>query len=415
MLGKGKYRHKNEGQSSLYKSDAALEKCINKIDSSCAKIVDTIKTFSAIATRRIKDSNNPYHTELINSLENICFRSLEMVNELKKFEALKQASTENKFSSILGSTKTHSVSHALKEFEKDAKIFLDAVQLLSKNNQGEAVKTLLQAIEDQKKQIDEYDLLEFSNYYETLQDQNIKDKDGKVSIAFSGINSLEEMASSIVRFCLLGPFSAKRKSMVEFADAASAVRFVESTSPPPTKKQATERIDNFQHSKASNKQKGNYGEIIAHEYMTTDSNVKEKYDLVSITGEGPAHINEKLKQGIDGIYFNRKAPPPPIYVIVEVKYNTSQPGKTQDGKQMSDSWISRSKRLEKLLGKKKARKIKFALLSGKVEKVLCHVSKKGDVSCLKLKNTPLIEEFDDIGVLTARTFETTIIKGQVWP
>jgi len=43
-------------------------------------------------------------------------------------------------------------------------------------------------------------------------------------------------------------------------------------------------------------------------------------------------------QGIDGIY--RHPNPPPDFVITEAKYNTSPLGKTKDGKQMSDEWVT---------------------------------------------------------------------------
>lgn len=82
--------------------------------------------------------------------------------------------------------------------------------------------------------------------------------------------------------------------------------------------------------------------------------------------------------GIDGIYENKT--PPPKYVIDEAKFDKSPLGQTSDGKQMSDSWIEGSKRLENQVGTEKAKEITDALQNGEVEKVVSRVDKDGNVT-----------------------------------
>ena len=55
-------------------------------------------------------------------------------------------------------------------------------------------------------------------------------------------------------------------------------------------------------------------------------------------------LDDKIHQGIDGIYYNSKGKPP--YIIGEAKFNTAQLGNTLDGKQMSTTWILGSKSLQ---------------------------------------------------------------------
>ncbi|GHT71180.1 hypothetical protein AGMMS50239_40220 [Bacteroidia bacterium] len=98
---------------------------------------------------------------------------------------------------------------------------------------------------------------------------------------------------------------------------------------------------------ATNKQKGNFGEMAAYDNKVSNQALKDKgYDLKRIGVEdAPNSLDDKIKKGIDGIYEN--ATPPPKYVIDEAKYGTSQLGMTKDGPQMSDDWIKGSNRIEK--------------------------------------------------------------------
>ncbi len=143
--------------------------------------------------------------------------------------------------------------------------------------------------------------------------------------------------------------------------------------------EVVESIDDaFDASKATNKQKGNYGEIKAADNLVNNKALKDAgYDLTKIGDSAPTGLDDKIVKGIDGIYEN--ATPPPKFVIDEAKFNTAGLGKTKDGKQMSDGWIEGSERLEKQVGPRKAAEIKDAMLDGDVEKVLSKIDKNGNV------------------------------------
>ncbi|MDB4292822.1 DUF4280 domain-containing protein [Maribacter sp.] len=139
----------------------------------------------------------------------------------------------------------------------------------------------------------------------------------------------------------------------------------------------------FDASKATNKQKGNFGEIKSSNNLVNNKALKDAgYDLSKIGDEAVETIDDKIAKGIDGIYEN--ASPPPKYVIDEAKYGTSGLGKTKDGKQMSDGWVKGSKRLEDQVGKVKADDILEAMENGNVEKVLSKIDKNGNVVTKKL-------------------------------
>jgi len=93
--------------------------------------------------------------------------------------------------------------------------------------------------------------------------------------------------------------------------------------------------DDFPQFATLNHRKGAAGEYNAHQLMT-DKGYKP---LGNTDGEYLPG-----SQGIDGIY--RHPNPPPDFVITEAKYNTSPLGKTKDGKQMSNDWVT-NKRLKK--------------------------------------------------------------------
>lgn len=124
----------------------------------------------------------------------------------------------------------------------------------------------------------------------------------------------------------------------------------------------------------SNHQKAAFGERIAHDIM-----LEKGYKPVGKT-DG---IYEKGKTGIDGIYKNKT--PPPDYVITEVKYGSSQLGKTVDGKQMSDSWLT-DKRLIDKVGEEEADLIRQSIDNRRVDKVLIQVDENGGTNMFKLGN-----------------------------
>ena len=133
-------------------------------------------------------------------------------------------------------------------------------------------------------------------------------------------------------------------------------------------------LKQFDPKTATNKQKGNFGEIASQKNMLDNPN------LTRIGDKAPKGLDDTIKKGIDGIYENSK--PPPKYIIDEAKYGTSQLGKTADGKQMSDKWVRN--RLEKQLGEDKARDVMKAMEAGEVDKVISKIDKFGSVKTYKV-------------------------------
>ncbi len=132
---------------------------------------------------------------------------------------------------------------------------------------------------------------------------------------------------------------------------------------------------------ATNKQKGNFGEIKAAANLSKNKKLKSAgYDLTRIGDKAPTGFNNTIKKGIDGLYEN--ATPPPQFVIDEAKYGTSKLSKTVDGnKQMSDGWIEANdyKRLTDQVDEDKAREIIRAMENGEVEKILSNIDESGNV------------------------------------
>jgi len=119
--------------------------------------------------------------------------------------------------------------------------------------------------------------------------------------------------------------------------------------------------DDFPQFATLNHRKGAAGEYNAHQLMT-DKGYKP---LGNTNGEYLPG-----SQGIDGIY--RHPNPPPDFVITEAKYNTSPLGKTKDGKQMSNDWVTEERLLKSGLNKRKAAKVLKGLKNndGTVNKLL---------------------------------------------
>lgn len=122
----------------------------------------------------------------------------------------------------------------------------------------------------------------------------------------------------------------------------------------------------------TNKRKGNYGEMKMDVYF-------ESTTYKRISGDRVTGLNDKIVKGIDGVYENSS--PPPKYVIAEAKYGTSQLRKTKDGKQMSDTWVDRSNRLDDALGKKKADEIRLEMMldPDNVQKSLINIDTDGKI------------------------------------
>ncbi len=87
------------------------------------------------------------------------------------------------------------------------------------------------------------------------------------------------------------------------------------------------------------------------------------------------------KTGIDGVYKNHS--PPPDYVITEAKYGKARLGQTEDGKQMSDRWLTDERLIDKV-GAENADAIRQAMKKGNVEKWLINVREGGSARMIKL-------------------------------
>ncbi|SJN56000.1 hypothetical protein VR7878_01542 [Vibrio ruber DSM 16370] len=101
--------------------------------------------------------------------------------------------------------------------------------------------------------------------------------------------------------------------------------------------------------KATNKEKGLFGEIISDNFMEN----KQFENLLSEDRRVRKMTDKPRGRGIDGIYVRRE-PPPPLYIVTETKYRTDtgkyidDDGVAKDsvlsmtkhsGKQMSNRWV----------------------------------------------------------------------------
>ncbi|MEB9513475.1 T7SS effector LXG polymorphic toxin [Bacillus cereus] len=112
------------------------------------------------------------------------------------------------------------------------------------------------------------------------------------------------------------------------------------------------------------KRKGNYGEMKMDDFF-------ESQTYTRISDDRVLTLDQKIVKGIDGIYENSS--PPPKYVIAEAKYNTAQLSNKKDGKQMSETWIDGSRRLESTVGEE------MFLNPENVQNILINVDKDGNV------------------------------------
>ena len=126
-------------------------------------------------------------------------------------------------------------------------------------------------------------------------------------------------------------------------------------------------------SKQPHHQKAALGEKTAHDKMLQQPGMEP---LGSTDGQ-----YRPGKTGIDGVYKNTR--PPPDYVITEAKYGKARLGQTEDGKQMSDSWLT-DERLIAKVGRKNAISIRDAIKHGKADKILINVREDGSARMIKL-------------------------------
>ena len=160
-----------------------------------------------------------------------------------------------------------------------------------------------------------------------------------------------------------------------------------------------EQIKGFQPSKATNVQKGNYGEFL------TELEMYEMGDLENIMLDSSKlkTINDPTHQGIDLIFKNNT--PPPEIVIVESKFRTTgkkqlkepplteNKSKTTQDKwkvQMDDNWID--KNLKDAVGDEKSEEIRELLKKNKKDYKLNGNTGTGNV----LKLASLIDQTGNV-------------------
>ncbi|KAA0745431.1 cytoplasmic protein [Bacillus sp. AY3-1] len=150
-------------------------------------------------------------------------------------------------------------------------------------------------------------------------------------------------------------------------------------------------VDNFDAKTATNKQKGNYGEIKSSDNLLNNQSLKEAgFDLKPVGKSAPTGINDKIVKGIDGLYENANQNSNIKYVIDEAKFGSSQLGKTKDGRQMSNDWLNGAKTRKSRILKavdgdaKLASKITKALQDQEVERVLSKVDSSGNVKTFRI-------------------------------
>ncbi|MFP7226540.1 pre-toxin TG domain-containing protein, partial [Priestia filamentosa] len=131
-------------------------------------------------------------------------------------------------------------------------------------------------------------------------------------------------------------------------------------------------VENGEVALKTTKRKGNYGEMKMDDFF-------ESQTYTRISDDRVLTLDQKIVKGIDGVYENLS--PPPKYVIAEAKYNTSRLSNTKDGKQMSESWVDGSRRLESAVGEEMADRIREEMLLNpdNVQSILINVDKYGNV------------------------------------
>ena len=188
---------------------------------------------------------------------------------------------------------------------------------------------------------------------------------GNVAQGASKIRYATKLKSLGSIFRRLGRF-LKRKKLRKKLSGGTDTKHTVKTEIPPDKKPTLK----------TNHQKAAFGEKTAHDKMVQDG-----YKPLGNT-DG---VYKPGQTGIDGVYKHPN--PPPDYVITEAKYGNARLGNTADGKQMSDKWVTGSKRLEKAgISSKDIKAIKegLELGDGTVEKKLIRVVENGGTTITTL-------------------------------
>src|SRR5690625_681675 len=151
------------------------------------------------------------------------------------------------------------------------------------------------------------------------------------------------------------------------------------------------KVEGFNPKTATNKQKGNFGEIVSSDNILNNQSLKDGgYDLKPVGRSAPSTLDDKIVKGIDGLYENTNPNSNIRYVVDEAKFGSSQLGKTKDGKQMSNdwlmgSWTGNNRILDAVDGDfRLSNKITDALRNNQVERVLSKVDSSGNVKTFKL-------------------------------
>jgi hypothetical protein len=180
---------------------------------------------------------------------------------------------------------------------------------------------------------------------------------------------------------LTGNLSREAPELLKIAEgmkqAEGASSTAEAAAKAAQKAEAAEAEANLAEAKSSEKpikeqtnaQKGVFGEAKSDAWMEDRGYKKLNGDPVQVGDSPKGH-------GIDGVWENPT--PPPQYVITEAKYGSSRLGMTQDGRQMSDTWVDN--RLNDEVGKSTADAIREADAEGNVQKWLLQVDENGNVT-----------------------------------
>lgn len=176
------------------------------------------------------------------------------------------------------------------------------------------------------------------------------------------------------------------KSQISHLEKAENEKPTETTREQQIEKQdkAINEVDCGNKRLETTQEKGNYGE------MKTDQDLRKKgYERIS--KDVVTSLDNETHQGIDGVYYNKNGKPK--YIIADAKYGKAQLSETQDGKQMSESWIDN--RLDQSVGKERADEIRLekVLNPDNVGSYVSHIDGDGNVTYDKLdENGNVIEK-----------------------
>ena len=141
-------------------------------------------------------------------------------------------------------------------------------------------------------------------------------------------------------------------------------------------KEALERLARGE--ELTEKEKGNLCEMMMDQYYISQ-------------GYTPLHsprvtsLDDKGHQGIDGVYQKGDH-----YVVSDAKFDQAQQKETQDGRQMSDTWIDR--RLDESVGKEKAEEIRDAEEDGRVSHEIYHYDPASDEAGITYSDVHTVDE-----------------------